>query len=68
MKELSEKVSLTCYGQVTKKHMKMWLMLVEVRNASRCILDVGIHTKDKMLERLRMDKVTRSCEEKRIKW
>jgi hypothetical protein len=45
--------------------MEMWLMLVVVRNDSRCILDVGIYTRDKMLERLRRDRVTSSFEEKR---
>jgi hypothetical protein len=45
-----------------KKHMEMWLMLVEVRSASRCILDVELPIKDEMLEKLRMNRVTSSFE------
>jgi hypothetical protein len=41
-------------------------MLVEVRNASRCILNVGIYIKDMMSGQLRMDRVTSSCEKHRI--
>jgi hypothetical protein len=42
--------------------MEMWLMLVEVRNASRCISNVGIYIKDLMLGQLRMVRVAGSFE------
>ena len=46
--------------------MEMWLMLVKARNDSRCILNVGIYTKNMMLGQLRMVRVTSPCEKKGI--
>jgi hypothetical protein len=36
-----------------EKHMEMWLMLIEVRSASRYFFKVGISDEDKLLEQLK---------------